>query len=74
MTYQNLDLNNYDLQILSDSELSDLHGGHWLNTLWKAFEALTTADAVNDAVNGLKDGFKAGYNKGSGGHGASGTW
>ncbi len=74
MTNQALDLKNYELQVLSNSELNDLNGGHWIEYVWKAFQALTTADAVNDAVNGIKDGFNSGYNKGSRGHGASGTW
>lgn len=71
MNNQNLELKNYDLKVLSNLELIDLNGGHWIEYVWKAFDALTKADAINDAVNGLRDGFNSGYNKS---HGVSGTW
>lgn len=74
MTNQTLDLENYELQFLNETELNDLNGGHWIENVWKAFQALSTSESINESVNGLNDGFKFGHNQGSGGHGATGTW
>jgi hypothetical protein len=74
MINQTLELKNFKLVLLEYNEIETINGGHWIEYVWKAFQALTTADAIDDAVNGLKDGYNAGYNRGSNGHGASGTW
>jgi len=56
MINQTLDLKNYDLHVLTESELKDFNGGWWI---WAALEA--AYDAITnpqDVSRGLNDGLK----------------